>query len=380
MLTKYFSLALLIYFSLALNGQQVTTVVTNSGIDDALVFDAEGRLYGARYQGSAIMRWVPFETSTTVFSDGFNTPNGMVFGSDGMLYMADNEGNKIYKIDAEGNATIFVDDFNNPSGLIFELDSDTLIATSYSGNRIAKIAPDGEWFPWVTGGELNGPVGLCYDDDGRLYTGNFNNRKIIRLGDNAEQTLIGQAPGGSNQWLGFIAYAKGYIYGTLFTQHKIYRMDLDGNGTVILGSTAGTVDGDASTARFNGPNGIVATPSQDTLFVSDYNTRALRMITGLEDGTTSAHTALAESLHWSLSPNPATDTSELRFELQQRSQVSIQVFDQQGQLLLQVLDNQDLLAGTQQVTIPMAKLPKGSYVIQLTQDGGRPVSTGLVKQ
>ncbi|WP_367392754.1 T9SS type A sorting domain-containing protein [Lewinella sp. LCG006] len=380
MLTKYFSLSLLICFSLALNGQQVNTVVTNSGIDDALIIDEAGHLFGVRYQGSAISRWVPFETSTTVFSDGFNTPNGMAFGPDGILYMADNEGNKIYKIDTEGNATIFVDDFNNPSGLIFELDSDTLIATSYTGNRIAKIAPNGEWFPWVTGDQLNGPVGLCYDDDGRLYTGNFNNRKIIRLGDNGEQTLIGQAPGGTNQWLGFIAYAHGYIYGTLFTQHQIYRMDLDGNGTVILGSTAGTVDGDASMAKFNGPNGIVATPSQDTLFVSEYNTRALRMITGLEDGTTGAQTALATSVHWSLSPNPATDTSELRFELQQRSHVSIQVFDQQGQLMLQVLDQQNLLAGTHQVSIPTAKLPKGSYVIKLSLDGGRPVSTGLVKQ
>jgi hypothetical protein len=213
-----------------------------------------------------------------------------------------------------------------------------------------------------------------------LYTGNFNNRKIIRLGDNGEQTLIGQAPGSSNQWLGFITYAKGYIYGTLFTQHEIYRMDLDGNGTVILGSTAGTIDGDASTAKFNGPNGIVATPSQDTLFVSDYNTRALRMITGLEDGTTSASTALAASLRWSLSPNPATDTSTLRFELQKSSSVSIQVFDQQGQLLLQLLDNQNLLAGPHQVYIPTAKLPKGSYTIQLSVDGGRPVSRGLVKQ
>ena len=157
-------------------------------------------------------------------------------------------------------------------------------------------------------------------------------------------------------------------------------MDLDGNGTIILGSTAGTVDGDASTAKFNGPNGIVATPSQDTLFVSDYNTRALRMITGLEDGTTSASTALAASLHWSLSPNPATDTSTLRFELQKSSSVSIQVFDQQGQLLLQVLDRQNLLAGPHQVHIPMAKLPKGSYTIQLSVDGGRPVSRGLVKQ
>jgi sugar lactone lactonase YvrE len=380
MFTKYFSLALLIFFSLALNAQQVTTVVTNSGIDDALVIDATGQLFGVRYQGSAISRWVPFETSTTVFSDGFNTPNGMAFGSDGTLYMADNEGNKIYKIDTEGNATIFVDDFNNPSGLIFELDSDTLIATSYTGNRIAKVAPNGEWFPWSTGNQLNGPVGLCYDDEGRLYTGNFNNRKIIRLGDNGEQTLIGQAPGSSNQWLGFITYAKGYIYGTLFTQHEIYRMDLDGNGTVILGSTAGTIDGDASTAKFNGPNGIVATPSQDTLFVSDYNTRALRMITGLEDGTTSASTALAASLRWSLSPNPATDTSTLRFELQKSSSVSIQVFDQQGQLLLQLLDNQNLLAGPHQVYIPTAKLPKGSYTIQLSVDGGRPVSRGLVKQ
>lgn len=378
MIKFYFPFFLLILSSLIVNGQQVSTVVADSGIDDALIFDNEGQLYGVRYQGSAVLKWVPFEDTTSIFSNGYNTPNGMAFGSDGTLYMADNEGNKIYKIDPEGNATIFVDDFINPSGLIFELDSDTLIATSYTGNRIVKIAPNGEWSTWISGGLLNGPVGLCYDDDGRLYTGNFNNRRIIRLEENGDQTLIGQTPG--SEWLGFIAYAKGYIYGTMFNSHKIYRMDLDGNGIVILGSSAGTVDGDASTAKFNGPNGIVATASQDTLFVSDYNTQALRMITGLEDATTNLTNQLVASLKWSISPNPVNDQGKLQFDLEKSSEVTIQIFDQKGQLILQLLDQKKLMAGTHRIDISLADLPKGVYTIQLSLDGDWPVSKGIVKQ
>ena len=46
-------------------------------------------------------------------------------------------------------------------------DSDTLIVTSYTGNRVVKLAPDGS-IEFLTDSRLNGPVGLCYDDDTTL--------------------------------------------------------------------------------------------------------------------------------------------------------------------------------------------------------------------
>ncbi len=367
---------LLFCFPYWVNAQQVTTLNVNSGIDDALLFDDQGRLYGAHYEGSAVYRVDPDDWSSTVFSDGFVTPNGMAFDSEGRLYMADNQGNRIYRIASDGSTEIFVNNFFSPSGLIFEQDSDTLIVTSYEGDKIVKIAPDGGEQDFATGSLLDGPVGLCYDDEGQLYVGNFNNRRIMRIEDNGDLTTISQ-PSGSG-WLGFITYAKGYIYGTLFSQHKIYRTDLMGNDTIILGSSAGTIDGDASVARFNQPNGILASPSQDTLYVSDYGTRSLRMITELLPPTTNTEDVTSQ-IKWQLGPNPVMNQLMVSLELERETQVQLQVLDNQGRKVL--APNGDIRRGQGQHQIPLdvTDLPAGTYHVQLRINQGTPISQLFVK-
>ena len=318
------ALFLVFFFPFTIFAQQVTTLNPDSGADDGIIFDSAGNLYGSHYIGSEVVKLNPDTWESEIYSDGFNTPNGLAFGADGNLYMADNIGNKIYRILSDGTKEIFVNNIINPSGLILEPDSDTLIATTYDGSKIVKIATDGTVVEFSAGGILNGPVGLCYDDEGRLYTGNFGNRKIIRLEENGDQVLISQAPG--NGSLGFIAYAKGYIYGTLFTQHKIYRTDLMGNDTIILGGGAGNVDGDGTVAKFNRPNGIIASPSQDTLFVTDFATRSLRMITDLTPVISGTSEINNNSIKLSIYPNPVATESSLELELEKSSNVFYTTF------------------------------------------------------
>ena len=204
--------------------QTVTTISPNSGISDDLIFDPDGHLLGADYNGSAVFKVTLPSGTSSVFSNGFNTPNGLAYDSDDQLYMADNLGNKIYKIFPDGSSEVFVEMFS-PSGLIFQQGTDTLIATSYGGDKIVKIASDGTQSDWSVGGLLaGGPVGLCYDGQGNLYTSNFDDRKIIKLSPNGSQELLVQVPGSG--YLGFIDYANGYIYGTLYSNHKIFRADL----------------------------------------------------------------------------------------------------------------------------------------------------------
>ncbi|GJM36051.1 MAG: hypothetical protein DHS20C18_50520 [Saprospiraceae bacterium] len=378
MFKKYLAWSLMTWAPLFVCAQQVTTLSMNSGIDDALILDAQGHLYGAHYQGSAVFHVSPDDWSSEVYSDGFNTPNGLAFDDEGILYMADNLGNKIYRIFPDGTSEVFVDNFVSPSGLIFELDSDTLIATSYGGNRIEKIAPDKERVIVASGNGLNGPVGLCYDDDGNLYVGNFTNRKIFRLEENGELELISQ-PSGSG-WLGFITYAKGYIYGTLYSQHKIYRTDLMGNDTIILGGGAGTVDGGPDEARFNQPNGILASPSQDTIFVSDYGNRALRMITGLEPLTSKTTPKSKDILNWQLSPNPATSNLQVELQLDHSAKVSIKLFDNQGKQMAVLLHNTTMGSGAHVMPFVIADYPAGTYHIQVDLDKGLPFSKSFIKK
>lgn len=356
--------------------QTVTTISPNSGVTDDLIFDENGDVLGADYIGSAIYKVLLPEGTSTVFSDGFNTPNGLAFGSDGTLYMADNIGNKIYKIYPDSSIEEFVS-LVNPSGLIFELDSDTLIATSYMGDRLVKIAPDGTMITWTAGNNLSGgPVGLCYDDDGNLYVGNFDNRKITKILPNGSQQLLVQGP--TSGPLGFIAYAKGYIYGTLFSTHKIFRTDLEGNAQVILGSSNGTVDGDASVAKFSAPNGILASPSGDTLYVSDFNTSNIRMITNLDD-ITSSREASFSVLEFAASPNPFMDMVTASFELDVPTNASLELTDVTGRLIQKIVDNEKLTAGKHQFEIDATDLPEGIYFLVLQLEKGQVVTQKIVR-
>ncbi len=344
------------------SAQQVTTLSSDSGIDDAMVLKDDGFLYGAQYTGSAVFRLSPDDWSSEEFASGFNSPNGMAFTSDGSLFMADQEGNRIYRILEDGTSEVFINNFYSPSGMIKEPDSDTLVVTSYYGNRIVKIAPDGAVLTITTNDLLNGPVGLCYDDDGQLYVGNFNNRRIIKIHDDGQQELLVQPSGGG--WLGFITYAKGYIYGTLFSQHKIFRTDLLGNDTIFLGSGPGIMDGGPGEATFNGPNGIIASGSQDTLFVSDHHTRALRIITQLDEITTNSQAPVAD-IQWQVSPNPTIDQIRIEFQLEQSTSIDLQLIDGSGKLVQTITTPKIFSAGSHIIPVAVDHLSQGLYFVRI---------------
>lgn len=266
----------------SLSAQSVTTLVNNPGtkFSDALILDNAGNLFCADYSGTSIFKMTPNGIVTT-FATGFNTPNGLAFDSGGNLYMCDNQGNAIYKMDAAGT---ILDTFPAafPSGIIKDLNSDTLIFTEYSSqHRLMKLAPDGNISVFHVNNGLNGPVGLAWNNN-ELYVGNFNNRRIYRV---EQDTLvyIATVPGSGNNALGFIASANGALYGTAFTTHKIYKIFPEFTDSVVLyaGSSNGNADGPIATATFSQPNGIIASAGGDSLYITEYASGRLRLISGV---------------------------------------------------------------------------------------------------
>ncbi len=301
-------------FPVTLIAQQVTTLVNDlsTRFRDDLIFDAAGNLYCADYPGNSVYKRTPDGVVTT-FASGFNTPNGLAFDSQQNLFVADNLGNRIYKLDYNGQ---FLDTFaiTGPSGLIKMPDSDTLLFTQYPGNSFSKMAPDGTIVPVYSGSPINGAVGLAWSPDGRLYMANFNDSQVFEVIFGATVTLdsIATIPGPSagDPWLGFIEYANGYIWATAYNANKIYKVNpTNGLVTLVAGSANGSTDGSVDTARFSKPNGIVASSSGDTLYISDYGTGRLRMMTNIP----LAVSELPE-INWELHPNPAENEVFVRAE------------------------------------------------------------------
>lgn len=344
-------------------GQQVGTLHAEPTqlFRDALVLDAEGNLYCADYSGTAVYRRTPTGV-VTVFATGFNTPNGLAFDSQHHLYVVDNTANKIFKLSAQG---AFLDTIaaTNPSGIIKTLHSDTMIVTLYGGNALLKLSPNGTLSTWHQGAPLNGPVGLAYDALGQLYTANFENRRIYRVTeDSLHYIATVPGPGSGNQWLGFIAYANGALWGTSFNYHRIYRVGLEPGYPVTLaaGSSAGSVDGPALSARFNQPNGICASVTGDTLFISDYGTGRLRILT---DFQVSLQEFDAAPLPFQLAPNPSEGA--IRFATATPlHDAHLQIADLQGQIVYEAAHIDALPS-----EIDLGSLASGCYVVRLSQAG-----------
>lgn len=368
---KIFLLFIFILSYGAIRAQTVSTIFNSSSgqrVDDALLLDAQGNLYGSHYQGANVYKITSSGTATAVVTN-LNTPNGLAFDSQGNFFVCDNVGNRIYKYDSTF-APIDTTILSSPSGIIKEVDSDTMIVTTYGGgNQLIKLAPDGSMIPWHAGAPLNGPVGLTYDDNGQLYVGNFTDLKIFRVFEDSLD-YVATIPGGS--FLGFITYAQGALWGTAFNQHKIYKIIPSAIDSVVLytGLTKGSVDGTLSQARFDQPNGILASPSGDTIYISDFGTGRIRMITGI----TLDDYFIPEAANLPVAyPNPTKDKVSVLVE-EEFSSIHLKVVNAMGQTMLSQLE----VEGTT-YTFDLMHLAVGNYYILITIDG-RTQAIPIVKE
>jgi hypothetical protein len=180
-------------------------------------------------------------------------------------------------------------------------------------------------------------------------------------------SVIADLPG----WLGFIALAGDAIYASGVQVPTIYRAPTSGTGKTVFAGTgvAGSLDGDVSTATFNGPNGLVASPDGYTLYVTDFNTRSVRVITGLPGVSAVDEADLpASGARLGNHPNPFNPATVLRYELAAAGSVSLRVFDARGRAVAQLVDARQE-AGLHEVRFDGEGLPSGVYFSRLNVDG-----------
>lgn len=339
----------------------VSTLVDdpNYRFTDDLIFDASGNLFCADYSGDAIYKRTP-SGLLSVFASGFNTPNGLAFDSAGNLFVCDNVGNAIYKLNSSG---VFIDTIavGYPSGIVKMQNSDTMIFTTYGSiSELKKLAPDGSILPYHMGAPLNGPVGLEYCQ-GILYLSNFTDRKIFRVEDDT-LVYITQVPGTTSSNVGFIASIGDKLLATNFNTHKIYIVDpVLETSTFYAGIGGGYTDGPLDTARFLSPNGIIANVAGDSIFVSEYNSKKLRLITGFTLDVPSEQASFETSVY----PNPALNS--VRIEVPAMSlPVTVQIFTADGREV-----SQPEIKVTTQFDLNISSLDVGIFYIKLQSVDGQ---------
>lgn len=358
----YCPLFLLFLFFVNISSQTVSTLIPGpSTFDDCLTMGPDGNIYASRYSGSVITKITP-EGSTSIFASGFVSPNGTAFGPDGYLYVPNAIGNRIDKVSPSGIVTNFVPLMVSASAVLFRPDGKLLVAC-YSPSAINLVDTNGTFSPLYTGNGLNGPIGLRYTSTGRLIIGNFNDGKIFSV-DTATGsfTLIRDLPG----TLGFLEIVNDVIYSTGFSSNKIFRTTLTGDTMTVAGTgAAGQINGPALNSTFSAPNGIVRSVTGDTLFISDYNTRSLRVLSGVTLGLINTSTISPSDFNLKQNyPNPFNPETRINFDILNNGYVKLIVYDISGKEV-ETLVSRVLAAGTYTYIYNAADLPSGVYYYKL---------------
>jgi len=183
--------------------------------------------------------------------------------------------------------------FNLPSG-VFSGGEDMLIVLDTYNNLIREVDLSTGDIPAVrrfAGDALfNHPTAGVMDEEGRMFIADRNSHTIRMISDGAVYTFAGGRPGHRD---GHSVNARFYYptalaidnSGNIFVADTgnsvIRRIDTNGYVTTVAGvpGVFGYNNGDANTALFNEPMGIVI--MEDIIFIADTNNHLIRII---EDG------------------------------------------------------------------------------------------------
>ena len=107
-----------------------------------------------------------------IYTSGLNMPRGLAKGPDGLIYVADNTNNNIYRLDSPDNLTGFVADVPSPSWFVFDSIGTTFL-TDFTGGNLLKLSGNNKG---VFASGIAGPAGVAYDAMNNLfYVNNYLN-------------------------------------------------------------------------------------------------------------------------------------------------------------------------------------------------------------
>ncbi|MBN9413752.1 MAG: autotransporter-associated beta strand repeat-containing protein, partial [Candidatus Paracaedimonas acanthamoebae] len=240
----------------------------------------------------------------------FYYPFGVAVDKVGNVYVADSRNNKIRKITPDGQTSLVAGSiggdiegigaaaqFSVPSGVAVD-EGGTVYVSDTSNHKIRKITPDGQT-SLIAGsivGDTEGigaaakfyyPSGIAVDEGGTVYVADRNNHKIRKITLDGQTRLIAGSIVGDTEGIGAAAKFNfpngvavdkvGNIYVADSFNSKIRKITLDGQTSLIAGSTEGYIDGIGVAAKFDSPFGV-AVDKVGNVYVADTDNNKIRKI------------------------------------------------------------------------------------------------------
>ncbi|MBV6643819.1 MAG: hypothetical protein KI790_00130 [Cyclobacteriaceae bacterium] len=263
----------------AFDPYRVTTILSSFGSNDgldAIKIGIDGNFYVSNFgRGSAgrqLFQITP-EGIKTDFATVTNTPLGLVTAPNGDIFIT-NE-NRIDRMETNGTVTPFVEEEINFGGLVMD-ENQNIYCGNYRHQYILRINVEGLVDTIASHDDLVGTVGIAYHEpSASLFTGNFDSGKIHQVSLDGTVTEIADLTG-----IGYLTEMNGYLYATLFTEHKIAKVSLTGEDEIIAGTGKNSQkDGPLLLASFDKPNGIIGDAATNTLYMTEWGKPRVTKIT-----------------------------------------------------------------------------------------------------
>jgi sugar lactone lactonase YvrE len=335
---------LILNFAGPANAQQVyvSTIQLTSPLSlDGLIVADDGTLYGAEgYNGSRIYE-INMDGTSSIFASSLSGPIDMDFDNEENLYVTTFNNSGVYKITPSGVVSRYATVTIGPSGIIINRQTKDLFVSHFgsapfSGNTVYKVDSSGSSSVFVQDSRLKSPVSLAIDDSANLFTPNIGDSKLFKITSEGDMTLFASLPTSSAMFnIGHIAFANGKLYLTGNTgKHYLYEVESDGSYKIIAGTgVPGSQDGEGLTAQFNGPNGIAASVTGDTLFISELNNPSTIRVVDLNapTGIENSQDKLTGYNLLQNYPNPFNPETTIEFNLASSGNISLSVYNTLGQ-------------------------------------------------
>jgi uncharacterized protein (TIGR03437 family) len=190
---------------------------------------------------------------------------GLAADSAGNVYLAEQNNNRVRKVDRNG------------------------IITTLAGTGVAGFSGDNGS---ASQAQLNGPLGVCVDSSSNVYVTDQGNKRVRKISNGVITTFAGNGSG-SSSGDGGVALAAGFVMpircaadsaGNLYIADQgaqnIRVVDIRGNINTYAGNGTAGFSGDggpATQAALNGPAAL-STDSLGNLYITDQNNNRIRRV------------------------------------------------------------------------------------------------------
>ncbi|MEL6612589.1 MAG: T9SS type A sorting domain-containing protein [Bacteroidota bacterium] len=376
-------LLLLAFLAPAALAQTVSSITFRSSqtMDGLYVDEVTGELFAVGgFIGTNVYSIEP-AGGLSVFATGLTGPIHLTRAPDGNYYVTEftplnTQNGTVSLVTPTGEVTEFAVVPAGPSDIVADAEGNLYVSqfgivsndpsTNGNGDSITKITTDGTVSVFSAGGLLAAPVGLDFDDEGNLYAANIFDGLIVKMTPDGTQSLFASLPVTAPFTIGHLVWSNGRLYATHLGANQIHVFERDGTGRVLAGSGEnGRQDGPAAEATFSSPNGIAASVTGDTLYVSEYigAVNRIRMIT-LNGAVSTEPDAQDMGLELQHYPNPIADAAQITYALDAPAEATLTVYDALGRTVARLAEGMHA-TGRHAVRWDRAAQPAGLYVLRL---------------